>query len=154
LYPLRKEDAKIPCTTTRSQAHIHGTKKSDGQWSSILRYTLPLVLKRNKQSFETFDRAMKYGYLLLLTMLFSCKKDDVDHPDIQTGLVVNLPLDGTAYDSISAATGAVHSAVPATDRHGEIGKAILFTRTDSSFIDFGDLSGASFPSNQFTISCG
>ncbi|MDB5282635.1 MAG: WD40-like repeat protein [Bacteroidota bacterium] len=66
---------------------------------------------------------------------------------------MNIPLDGTAYDSVTHTTGTIHNAVAASDHHSQAGKAMMFNRADSSYIDFGDLDNASFTGNVFTISC-
>lgn len=91
--------------------------------------------------------------LFLLLFFFACKKDEVTHPDIITGLVANMPLNGSAFDSISGTTGLGHHITPASDRHNMPNQSVLFSRIDSSYIDFGDLATLSFPGNQFTISC-
>src|SRR6187549_3517058 len=91
--------------------------------------------------------------LFLLLFFFACKKDEVTHPDIITGLVANMPLNGSAFDSITGTTGLGHHITPASDRHNMPNQSVLFSRIDSSYIDFGDLATLSFPNNQFTISC-
>ncbi len=97
---------------------------------------------------------MKSSALLLLTVIiFSCKKEPNPLPDITTGLVVNIPLNGGAYDSISGVTGVGYFVTPILNRHGETNMAMQFNRNDSSFIDFGDLPLASFPNNIFSICC-
>lgn len=98
---------------------------------------------------------MKYKKLLffIVLALASC------HPyrpstDIISGLVVNIPLHGTATEGVSGTQGVIYNATATSDRHGAAGYAMLFTAADSSTIDFGDLPLASFDStNQFTISC-
>ncbi|HUM47621.1 MAG TPA: LamG domain-containing protein [Chitinophagales bacterium] len=91
--------------------------------------------------------------LLLLFAVIACKKEAPIVPDITTGLVMNIALDGNAYDSVNAISGIVSKVNPYFNRHNEPNKSMLFNRNDSSTIDFGDLDAASFPTNQFTISC-
>ncbi len=91
--------------------------------------------------------------IFLLLIVLSCKKEADSLPDITTGLVVNIPLNGSAYDSISGVTGAGYFVIPIFNRHGETNMAMQFNRNDSSFIDFGDLPSASFPNNIFSICC-
>lgn len=87
-----------------------------------------------------------------LLIFSSCKKDP-PIADITTGLVIDIPLDGNAYEVVSGSTGNASHVSSAVNRNGEANKAMQFNRSDSSFIDFGDLAAASFPNNQFTICC-
>jgi hypothetical protein len=98
---------------------------------------------------------MKYFFLAISVLLVfsSCKKDSAPLPDITSGLVMDISLDGNADESISGTSGNAFHVSPAFNRHGEANKAMQFNRTDSSLIDFGDLNAASFPNNQFTICC-
>jgi len=97
---------------------------------------------------------VKYFLLsFFFVSLFSACNDEEEQPDILTGLIAYMPLNGAAYDSVSATTGTIHEATPAPDRNGAAGQAMQFAGNDSSYIDFGDLEGASFPENIFTISC-
>ena len=96
---------------------------------------------------------MKYLSFLILLTIFSCHYKPPG-PDIQSGLVVNIPFDGTSIESVSGVTGAVYRATYAPDHHGEAGKAMYFNPTDSATVDFGALPMASIDSsNNFTISC-
>lgn len=93
------------------------------------------------------------GVALTFTcVLCSCSGKEKG-PDITTGLVVHIPLDGTAVDVISNTAGIVFKAVPAADRNGEPDKAMYFPPGDSAEIDLGDLEAASFTNNIFTVSC-
>ncbi|MEO6167172.1 MAG: LamG domain-containing protein [Chitinophagales bacterium] len=91
--------------------------------------------------------------LLLFFAFITCKKEEPIIPDITTGLVMNIPLDGNAYDSVNAISGTMSKVNPYSNRHGEANKSVIFNRNDSSIIDFGDLDEASFPTNYFTICC-
>ncbi len=100
-----------------------------------------------------------FPYFLFSIIIFACKNDHSlmpvePLPDITSGLVVNISLDGNGFDSVSGNNAMeIKNVIPAINRRGEQGKAMQFSRNDSSFIDFGDLAGSSFPDNQFTVSC-
>lgn len=94
--------------------------------------------------------------MILLLSMASCHKDTsstTTPPDITTGLVVHIPLDGNALESISGNTGTNHNVLPTSDHHGDSARAMLFSSSDSSTINFGILTNASFENNMFTISC-
>ena len=86
----------------------------------------------------------------LITSLISCKKNDSDI-DLRKGLVVNIPLDGSAVETTTSATGTIFKATPTTNRLGIAYKAMQFNAADSAYISFENLSNASFPENIFTI---
>jgi hypothetical protein len=96
---------------------------------------------------------MKYILLLSIIFISSCSKEGNPIPDVTTGLVVKIDLDGDAIESVSQTTGTIYGAIPTTNHLGEAGKAMMFNAADSAYIDFGDLAGASFTDNIFTISC-
>lgn len=97
---------------------------------------------------------MKYSLALIFSLLvFACHKTEIAVPDITSGLVASIPLDGTAFEEVNSSYGTIVNALPTGNRHGEAGKAMLFNSNDSSFIDFGDLENLSFNNNQFTVSC-
>ena len=97
---------------------------------------------------------MKYSLALIFSLLvFACHKTEIPVPDIMSGLVASIPLDGTAFEEVNSSYGTIVNALPTGNRHGEAGKAMLFNSNDSSFIDFGDLENLSFNNNQFTVSC-
>ena len=81
---------------------------------------------------------MKYLLLLLACIVIvSCQKPRAYVvADITTGLVVNMPLDGNAYDSVSKTTGAINTHggfyVIADNRHGVGSTAISFFSSDSN----------------------
>ena len=96
---------------------------------------------------------MKYLSLFILLSFLACSKK-TSSPDIVTGLVVNIPFDGSAVESVSGTNGTIAKATFADDHHGVSGKAMYFNAADSAVVDFGALPLASFDStNQFTISC-
>lgn len=90
--------------------------------------------------------------LLLVLLWASCSKND-NAPDITTGLTVHLALDGNALDQVSQTTGTIYHATPTTNRNNEANKAMLFSQSDSAYIDMDDLAGASFAGDSFTIAC-
>jgi hypothetical protein len=101
---------------------------------------------------------MKYHYFLLLTLLITaCKKDYYQppfiNPDITSGLVINIPFDGTATELITNTNGVINHTTLTTDHHGAANKAMHFSSIDSSFIDFGSLTNSSFTGNVFTVLC-
>jgi|GEM_PF-3596812 hypothetical protein len=91
--------------------------------------------------------------ILLLSLLFSsCYPNDKEQPDINSGLVALIRLDGNAIEEKLGITGKNHNATATNNRYGETGKAMFFNRTDSAHITFGDLENLSFTDNIFTIS--
>jgi hypothetical protein len=98
---------------------------------------------------------MKFHFVIsiMLLTISSCVKSYQQLPDVTTGLVVNIPLDGNALETISYQLGITNNVTPTANRHQELGKAMMFQVVDSSWINFGDLPSASFTGNQFTISC-
>ena len=96
---------------------------------------------------------MKYTLFILFLVLAACHKSQT-LPDVASGLVVNIPFDGTTTEMVSGTPGNVYHAVFTPDHHGVHGRAMQFSASDSSTVDFGDLALASVDSsNQFTISC-
>jgi hypothetical protein len=98
---------------------------------------------------------MKYIIPLAVVIMFICcaKEGEVVKPDIATGLTVYITLDGTATDSVGTITGSIHNSTLTDDRYGDAGKAMAFNASDSAYIDMGDLAGASFTNDSFTITC-
>jgi hypothetical protein len=90
--------------------------------------------------------------VICLWIFDSCKKNDLPVPP-QDGLIADIALNGDAFDRINLISGTILNAQPTSNRHGENGQAMYFTRHDSAFIDFGDAPEFSFPQNIFTISC-
>lgn len=97
---------------------------------------------------------MKNSLAFIVSLLFfACNKTEIPVPDITSGLVASIPLDGTAFEEMSSSYGIIVNALPTSNRHGEANKAMLFNSNDSSLIDFGDIEDLSFTNNQFTVSC-
>ena len=99
---------------------------------------------------------LRYFICLIGITIAACKKaahSPALLPDIASNLVLNIPLDGSAYETISNTKGVINKAEPTLDRHNVINKAMLFNRTDSAYIDFGNIANASLLSNEFTIAC-
>ncbi|HWB63517.1 MAG TPA: LamG domain-containing protein [Chitinophagales bacterium] len=95
---------------------------------------------------------MKYiVFALLIVFAAGCTKTK-SVPDIVTGLTVNIGFDSLSLDSPSNTYGSVYKGIPASNHHGNNDKAMQFSRTDSAYVDFGALSGASF-NKVFTICC-
>ena len=96
---------------------------------------------------------IKYASLFLLLLVAACKTGKENLPDVTTGLMVEIPFDGDCSEKISGTTGTSFHTLYGTNRKGEANKAIYFFRADSSYVDFGDLSGATLNENGFTVSC-
>ncbi len=90
--------------------------------------------------------------LAIALLLFAACKKDTTTINLNKGLVVDIALDGNAFESISGTTGNIYKAVATADRKNNAGKAMQFNNADSSYISFENLAGASFPENIFTIS--
>ncbi len=95
---------------------------------------------------------MKFAPLLLLVLMAACKKP-TPQPDITTGLMADIRLNGEGYDLISGTAGIAHNITAIENRYGLAQRAVHFNAADSSYIDFGDLEALSFPNGVFTISC-
>ncbi len=95
---------------------------------------------------------MKYFFLLCILGLCACEKNKTT-PDVTTGLVVIIGFDGNTTESVSGAIGSAYHVTYTTDHHNNVSRALLFTPTDSSTVDFGNLSNASFDTTIFTIAC-
>ena len=95
--------------------------------------------------------------LWLLITCYSCDsqkpKEDIVQQIPLAGLVAHIPFNGTATERISNTTGTVVKATYVSDRKGFPASAVHFNRTDSAFVDFGDLETVSFPNGAFSISC-
>ncbi|MES2654663.1 MAG: LamG domain-containing protein [Bacteroidota bacterium] len=97
-------------------------------------------------------------YWILIVLFVACAKAEKSNtavlPDIVTGKVIDIALDGSVpIDAVSNKAGIPYNTIPATNRHNEPNRAMLFNAADSALIDFGDLEAASFTNHQFTISC-
>jgi hypothetical protein len=93
---------------------------------------------------------LKIYLLIILLIFYGCKKDKLV-PDIVSGMVCNISLDGNAYDSKQNISGALNNVISTSNRNGEPNKAMLFAQLDSSFVNMGDFSNYSFTENIFTI---
>jgi len=98
---------------------------------------------------------MRFWYTTLIFLVFAsaCQKLTEKLPDVTSGLVVDIPLNGNAVELISGREGVIQGVVPTANRHGQLNKAMLFSDVDSNSINFGDWANASLASNRFTISC-
>lgn len=97
---------------------------------------------------------MKNSLAFIFSLLvFACNKTEIPAPDITSGLVASIPLDGTAFEELNSLQGTIVNALSTSNRHGEANKAMLFNSNDSSYIDFGDVEDLSFTNNQFTVCC-
>ena len=86
---------------------------------------------------------LKIYLLIILLIFYGCKKDKLV-PDIISGMVCNISLDGNAYDSKQNISGALNNVISTSNRNGEPNKAMLFAQLDSSFVNMGDFSNYSF----------
>jgi hypothetical protein len=92
-------------------------------------------------------------FLSLILIAASCTKK-ATLPDITSGLVIDIPLDDNIpLEKVTNITGIIDGVTPTYNRKNEANKAMLFNGADSTKIDFGAISNASFPNNEFTISC-
>jgi hypothetical protein len=91
----------------------------------------------------------KFSIVLCLN---GCTKDETN-PIPAAGLVAKIMLDGNGMDEVHQTVAVNHHAVFVADRHGETNHAVHFSRSDSAFLDFGDVAAYSFPQNIFTTSC-
>ena len=96
--------------------------------------------------------------LLVVGMLFiSCENKSVENIrtlHLKEALVVNIDFNyNSLLDRVSMVNGYNKNASFVADRKGIPASAVHFNRTDSAYIDFGDLDKASFVSGLFTISC-
>jgi hypothetical protein len=98
-------------------------------------------------------------FLLLIVMVAVYACDPLNHQDEYpqalpvAGLVVHIPFNGDAFERISNTTGSIVKATFVPNRKNQPGSAVHFNRSDSAFIDFGDLEQASFVNGVFSISC-
>lgn len=88
-----------------------------------------------------------------MLVLVSCGKEKTKSCDLTTSLVANIGLDGNVVDNVTGKSAHNHNGVFTEDRHGVINNAMLFSRKDSAFLDFGEDTLCCFPDNVFTISC-
>lgn len=96
--------------------------------------------------------AMKYYLLPLLCLVAACNKP-APQPDVTTGLVADIRLNGEGYDLVSNTTGTAYNITATENRYGLANRAVHFNAADSAYINFGDLEGLSFTNGAFTISC-
>lgn len=85
--------------------------------------------------------------------LACCSKQHSTPPDVTTGLVTKILLNGDATDEVSGLTGNIFNATATYNRHNQPTRAMYFNRADSAYIDFGNLVNTSLTGQQFTICC-
>jgi hypothetical protein len=92
-----------------------------------------------------------FALVVALLLFAACQKDNTTI-DLNKGLVVDIPLDGNAKESISGSNGFIYNATLTNNRKGIANTAMQFNRADSAYISFDNLSAVSFTDNIFTIS--
>jgi len=100
----------------------------------------------------------KIGWLFLICLLnIQCSSNteeaELSSIHLRNGLVVDISFNNTLTEKVTGTEGSNNGATFVQDRKNTMGHAVHFNRTDSAYIDFGDLDKASFVSGLFTISC-
>lgn len=99
------------------------------------------------------SKTLSYLLFVLVFYIVACNKHRLATPDIVSGLVAKIPLNGDAIEEISGVTGNVFRTWATANRHNEADKAMYFNRSDSAYIDFGNLASTSFTHQEFTLCC-
>jgi len=99
---------------------------------------------------------MRAVLFLMVLNLFACKEKSVENiiskPDITSNRCMMMTFTGNTVDQVSLKSGIIHAAKFTNDRKGNAYQALSFNANDSSYVEFTDISLASFPENIFTIS--
>ena len=102
---------------------------------------------------------MKKSFFIICSIgiLGSCNSEKIVQKNntlnLNEGLCVNISFNNSYLESISNAEGINNKTEFIADRKQQINQAIHLKRSDSAFVDFGDLNLASISNAIFSISC-